>query len=112
MTQQIYQPKSTRLWILLVPAGAYLGWMVYLPFLTGATLLDGSVGVVLGLYICSHPAANGIDLLFLQRGAFRRAVKESSGIEWLSLNALVMLIGWVVIVVGAARFMTTTLPSP
>ena len=107
MTQQVYQPNTARMWALLVPAAAYLGWMFYLPMLTGITLLDGSVGVLLGLYICSHPAANGIDLLFLQRGAFRRAVKDSSGIEWLMLNALVMLVGWMVIVIGAARFMAT-----
>jgi hypothetical protein len=107
MTQQVYQPNVVRMWVLLVPAAAYLGWMFYLPMLTGTTLLDGSVGVLLGLYICSHPAANGIDLLFLQRGAFRRVVKDSSGIEWLMLNALVMLVGWMVIVIGAARFMAT-----
>jgi hypothetical protein len=107
MTQQVYQPKMARMWVLLVPAAAYLGWMFYVPLLTGGTLLDGSVGILLGLYICSHPAANGIDLLFLQRGAFRRAVKDSSGIEWLMLNALVMLVGWLVIVIGAARFMET-----
>lgn len=105
MTQQIYQPSSNRMWALLVPAIAYLAWMRYLPLLTGTTLFDGSVGIVLGLYICSHPAANGIDLLFLQRGALRGATKQWSGIEWLALNAFVMLIGWFVIVVGAARFM-------
>ena len=108
MTQQVYEPNTVRMWVLLAPAAAYLGWMFYLPMLTGTTLFDGSVGVVLGLYICSHPAANGIDLLFLQRGAFRRVVKHSSGIEWLMLNALVMLVGWVIIVVGAARFMETS----
>ena len=108
MTQQTYQPNSNRMWALMLPAAAYLGWMRYLPMITGATLFDGSVGVVLGLYICSHPAANGIDLMFLQRGAFRHATKQWSGIEWLALNALVMLVGWVVIVVGAARFMDTS----
>src|SRR5262245_1862851 len=107
MTQQVYHPNSSRMLALLVPAAAYLGWMEYWPMLTGATLFDGSVGVVLGLYICSHPAANGIDLLFLQRGALRRGTRQWSGIEWLALNALVMVIGWLVIVVGAARFMVT-----
>src|SRR5262245_58806005 len=107
MTQPIYQPNTVRMWVLLVPAAAYLGWMIYWPMWTGTTLFDGSVGVVLGLYICSHPAANGIDLLFLQRGAFRRALKQSSGVEWLMLNVLVMFVGFMVIVVGAARFMQT-----
>ena len=106
MTQQIYQPNTLRMWALLLPAIAYLGWVFYLPMLTAGSLVDGSVGVVLGLYICSQPAANGIDLLFLQRGAFRRAVRQSSGVEWLVLNAVVMVVGWIVIVVGASRFMT------
>ena len=107
MTQQIYEPKTIRMWVLLVPAAAYLGWMTYWPLLTGTTLFDGSVGVLLGLYICSHPAANGIDLLFLQRGAFRRALKQTSGVEWVMLNALVMLVGLMVIMIGTARFMET-----
>src|SRR2546426_11625578 len=100
-----YGPNTTRMWALLVPAVAYLVLTANLPTLTGTSLVDGSIGVVLGLYICSHPAANGIDLFFLQRGAFRRVVRDSSGIEWLMLNALVMLVGWVVMVIGAARFM-------
>jgi hypothetical protein len=104
MSENVYRPKTTRMWVLLVPAAAYLGWVVYLPTLTGMTLLDGSVGVVLGLYICSHPAANGIDLFFLQRGGLERAVSGWGGIGWLMLNALVMFIGWIVIVLGAARF--------
>ena len=51
----------------------------------------------------SMTAAEGV-----RRGAFRRAMRQSSGIEWLMLNALVMLVGWFVIVLGAARFMTPT----
>jgi hypothetical protein len=105
MTQPIYRPDTARMWILLMVAAVYLWWIFYLPDISGGTLFDGSIGVVLGLYICSHPAANGIDLLFLQRGAFRRVVKESSGVAWLLLNAMVMFVGWVVIVIGASRFM-------
>ena len=108
MGDNVYRPNTTRMWVLLVPAGLYLGWMIYLPALTGMTLLDGSVGVILGLYICSHPAANGIDLFFLQRGGFRRMVSGWGGIGWLMLNALVMFVGWVVIVFGAARFTAAT----
>jgi hypothetical protein len=37
-------------------------------------------------------------------------VKHSSGIEWLMLNALVMIVGWFVMVLGAARFMTPAYP--
>jgi hypothetical protein len=89
---------------LLFPASAYLGWQYYLPTLTGRDLLDGSIGVLLGLYICSHPAANSIDLIFLERGGFRRMLPGRSATKWLIVNALVMLIGWFVIVIGVARF--------
>ena len=94
------------MWALLAPAAAYLVWLLFFPAFTLGMLFDGSVGVLLGLYICSQPAANGIDLMFMQRGALRRAVKHSSGVEWLMLNAVVMIVGWFVIVLGAARFMT------
>lgn len=94
------------MWILLAPGAAYLVWVLLFPAFTVGLLFDGSVGVLLGLYICSQPAANGIDLMFMQRGAFRRAIKQSAGVEWLMLNALVMIVGWFVMVMGAARFMT------
>jgi hypothetical protein len=94
------------MWIWLGPAAAYLAWILFFPEFTVGLLFDGSVGVLLGLYICSLPAANGIDLMFMERGAFRRAVKQASGVEWLMLNALVMIVGWFVMVLGAARFMT------
>jgi hypothetical protein len=104
MAMQDYRPDHARMWALLLPACAYLAWMVYWPMLTGMTLVDGSVGVILGLYICSHPAANGIDLFFLQRGAFRRMSSGWAGLRWILLNALIMFVGWLVIVFGVARF--------
>jgi hypothetical protein len=69
----------------------------------GISSVDGALGVVLGLYICSRPAANGIDLLFFERGGLRIAFSGWSGLEWLMLNAIVMFAGWVVIVVGASQ---------
>jgi EamA domain-containing membrane protein RarD len=105
MAQEIYHQRTARMWALLASAAAYLVWVGLFPAYTFGLLVDGSVGIVLGLYICSQPAANGIDLMFVQRGTFRRVMRQSDGIEWLMLNALVMLIGWFVIVLGAARFM-------
>ena len=93
---------------LLIPAFAYLGWQYYVPLLTGRALVDGSVGVLLGLYICSHPAANSIDLIFLDRLALRRVLSGRSAAGWLMLNALVMIIGWFVIVVGVAQLTRTS----
>ena len=66
----------------------------------GNDRLVGSIGVLLGLYICSQPAANAVDLLFFQRGAVRQLSKAWSGIAWLALNLLVLLVGWLVIVIG------------
>jgi len=90
--------------VLLIPAAGYLAWQYFLPFVTGQYRVDGIVGVLLGLYICSYPAANGIDLIFAERGSLKRIFSRRSGIVWLALNALVMIVGWFVIVIGASRF--------
>jgi hypothetical protein len=81
------------------PCVSHLG--VVLRALDGSPLVDGTRGVRLGLYICSHPAANGIDLIFLERGAFRRVTSRWSGVRWLALNGVVMFVGRLVIVAGA-----------
>ena len=104
MTQGGYRPNSALLGWLLVPAIAYLAWQYYMPFFTGMDLLDGSIGVMLGLYICSRPAANGMDLIFFDRGALSRIFSGAAGLRWIALNALIMVVGWFVIVIGAARF--------
>jgi hypothetical protein len=96
-------PGTRRLWTLLVPAAAYLMWASYFRALDGSPLVDGTIGVLLGLYICSHPAANGVDLIFLERGAFRRVTSRWSGVRWLALNGVVMFVGWLVIVAGATE---------
>jgi len=103
MTHEPHPQRSAVLYALLVPAFAYLWWQYYLPMFTGLDRVDGSIGVLLGLYICSHPAANSIDLMFLERGKLRRILAGPGAARWLALNALVMLVGWFVIVVGASR---------
>ena len=94
-------PGTRRLCALLVPAAVYLTWASYFRMLAGSPMVDGTIGVLLGLYICAHPAANGIDLIFLARGAFRRATSQWGGVSWLALNGVVMFVGWLVIVAGA-----------
>ena len=61
----------------------YGGWMYTEHTITGLPRLDGVIGVLLGLFICSRPAANLLDWLF----AARRS--RSSSAEWSSL-------GWIV----------------
>lgn len=96
---------STKvLWGMLLLAAAYFGLLQYLRSFTGIPVLDGSIGVVLGLYICSHPAANAVDAFYLARGVFGRILSGWPGIRWLALNLLVILAGWLVIVSGATQF--------
>ena len=92
------------LWGLLLLALAYVILLYFFRTLTADDIADGVIGVLLGLYICSHPAANSIDLLFFHRDALEQAVSEWSGIGWLVLNVLVMLAGWLVIWIGTLKF--------
>ena len=73
--------------------------------LTGDASIDAAIGVVLGLYVCSHPAANVLDLLFLDGGVVRRG-SEERGITWYVLNLLVLMAGWFVVWTGLTRFTT------
>jgi hypothetical protein len=107
-----YRPNRKTLLALLVPAAGYLLWQRQAPYWTGIDRLDGSIGLVLGLYLCSRPAANGIDLFFAERGSWRRTFTPRSGLEWLALNAVVMLAGWLVLVTGAARLSLQGPPLP
>ena len=88
---------------LILLALAYGSWLYYQRTLTGTNKLDGIVGVLLGLYICSHPAANALDVLFFRRAARPQVSSGWSGVWWLALNVLVLLIGWIVIIIGTIR---------
>ena len=103
MAQRRRGRNTGVLWGVVLLAIAYGGLLQYRRTLTGQAMLDGMIGVVLGLYVCSHPAANAVDLLFQGRGALRQMSSEWTGVGWLALNLLVLLIGWLVIVMGATR---------
>jgi hypothetical protein len=94
---------SASLASLLVPAAVYLVWQQSLPAITNHDSTYGIAGMLLGLFICSKPARNGIDVLIFERVSARRALKGMSGLSWLVLNAAVMLVGLFVIMVGALR---------
>jgi hypothetical protein len=104
VAQHRFVHNSRRLWLLAAVAVAYIAWLFYWHALVGLRLLDGSIGVLLGLYICSNPAGNAIDMLFFERGALRRMATDWEDLRWLALNLLVLLLGWVVIFIGATRF--------
>ena len=85
---------------------AYSGLVFAYGPLTGEVRLDGAIGVVLGLYVCSHPASNVLDLLFMDGGAGRQSVSEERGIAWYFLNLIVLLAGWFVVWTGLTCFTT------
>jgi hypothetical protein len=95
--------NPTLLWVLLALSVAYLVALYALPTLAGTNVRDGSIGVLFGLYTCSRAAANLIDLLFLERSAPREE-SDLSGLAWLGLNMLVILVGCVDVIIGAMRF--------
>ena len=94
------------LWGCIVLALAYSFLVFSFSPLTGEVRLDGAIGVVLGLYVCSHPASNVLDLLFVDGGAGRGAASDRHGVAWYFLNLLVLLAGWFVVWTGLTRFTT------
>ncbi len=95
--------KTGVLWAMVALAAAYIVLLVALHTLTGTHVWDGTLGILLGLYICSHPGANAVDILFYERGAFHELSSEWSGLRWLALNMLVLLAGDALIIVGAVQ---------
>jgi hypothetical protein len=95
--------KSSLLCALIVVAAAYSFWFHQKQMLTGNPTMDGTFSVLLGLYICSRPAGNAIDLFFFERSPFHRMVTEWSSIRWLVLNIVTLLMGWIVIYLGTAH---------
>lgn len=87
----------------------YYSWLHFLGEITGVPLWDGIIGVLLGLYICSHPSANAIDMLFFRRYDLRQMISGWPGVGWLVLNLLVMLVGWLIIVIGAIQLVDMTI---
>lgn len=103
MDSRQYRRKTAILFCLMALAAVYSIWFQRRDMLIGKPWLDGTFSVLLGLYICSRPAGNAIDLFFYQRSPFHRVITEWSSIRWLALNVLTLLMGWVVIYLGTAH---------
>jgi hypothetical protein len=102
--------RNTRtLWLLILLAATYGGLLFFRHGVTGRSMLDGFIGVALGLYICSRPAANAVDLLFAERFKLRQITSGWEGIGWLGLNLLVFLIGFGVIIAGTRQLAAATI---
>ena len=96
------------MWALILLAIAYIGWLYYEHTLTGNNKLDGSLGVLLGLFICAHPAANLLDALLFSGSTGPENSSWQSTLGWLALNLLVLFSGWNVIFIGTTRFVSPT----
>ena len=97
------QKSWVTAFVLILLGMAYYGLVHSQRTLTGTDMADGIIGVVLGLYICSHPAARVVDLLFYRRSIKRSFSSPGSVILWLILNGLVLLTGWLSIFIGVVR---------
>jgi hypothetical protein len=99
-----YKRNAKKLWILIAVAALFILALNVLPALTGRKMLDGAIGVALGLYICAHPAANAVNMLFFERDVLRTLRSDWPLIRWLALNLFVLLVGWMVVFAGIRRF--------
>ena len=108
MNQQRLGRKIITLSLLVVVEIAYSSFLYFQNTLTGLLHWDGIIGVVLGLYISSHPAANLVDMLFYRRAIQDQFSSKQSLVLWLSLNLLVLIISSVVIFAGTTRLIGRT----
>jgi hypothetical protein len=108
MNQQRSRRNIKKLWALILLGIAYSSLLYYQRTLTGTNKVDGIIGVLLGLYICSHPVANVLDMFFFEPGTLRQFSSRWAAIFWLVLNMIVFLIGWFVIFVGTTRLVGRT----
>ena len=108
MDRQRLTRRNLLLAVLIVAGIAYSGFLYFEPTLTGKHGLDGIMGVVLGLYISSHPAAHLVEMLFYRRATRYPFSSKRSLAVWLFLNLLVLLISGIVIFVGTTRLIGRT----
>ena len=104
MDFQRSKPNIIMLLALVVFGIIYISLLYSQRTLTSINNLDGIIGVVLGLYICSHPAANLVEMFFYRRGNRNQFSSSRSIILWLTLNLLILLLGGIVLFVGVTRF--------
>jgi hypothetical protein len=110
MDQQSLGRKIITLSLISMVGIAYSGFLHFHPTLTGRYVLDGIIGVVLGLYISSHPAAHLVEMLFYRRAMRYSFSSKRSFVLWLSVNVLVLFISGIVIFAGTTRLIGS--PSP
>jgi hypothetical protein len=92
--------RIVLLLILTLPAVIYIIIAQRQIEITADTRIDGMIGVMLGLYICSLAAADLLDMLFTRWPRLSKLTQ----LQWLALNAVFLLLGVAVIIMGTTRF--------
>jgi hypothetical protein len=106
MSAQKRRHNYVTLGVMLLLAMSYHVTVYFWRPLSRAHKVEGILGILLGLFICSIPAANLLDLLY---DLLRNRLQQDEGLRlvfWLFLNIIVLLVGWFVITLGATRFTT------
>jgi hypothetical protein len=88
--------------VLTLLGAAYCAWMRFEGSLTGNHFWDATCGVLLGIYICSRPATNLMDMLYTQK-ILPRDLHKRAGKLWLLMNFITTFSGWASIVMGAMQ---------
>lgn len=81
---------------------AYVTWIYLQGHVIERPLWDATLGVLLGLYICSRPITNLMDMIYTQNIRWQD-LRQKAGLRWIVLNFLTTFIGWATIVVGATQ---------
>ena len=95
--------NHSSLWLHILAALGYSAIALGLGTQMPSPVVDGTIGVLLGLYVCSCPARNTIDALFADRFALGRIWSGWDGRSWLALNGLALVSGCVAIMAGMVR---------
>ena len=106
MKVSYFHGRIAILWGVFAVAVAYISWQFFQHSLTGHAYLTGWMGVLGGLFVCSQPAANIIDLLFFNHHAVENLLNIGEWITWITLNLLVFFLGCLMITVGVTHFAT------
>jgi hypothetical protein len=101
--KQHWKEYNSKIWVVALPGILYSGLIYYQGALTGMNVADGIIGVVLGLYISAHPAANVVGMLFRGRSGQPQFLSLRSAILWFTENMLILLTGWITIFFGTTR---------
>jgi len=96
--------RSIGLLLGLILLAAITSGIIYIRPAFSANWIEGALGVILGLYICSRPAAYLVDLLYQPHYAGPPKLWI-----WLTLNLLTLLAGVIVIFLGIMQFTRSTI---